>query len=125
MMPERSRLVALLTVALIVAGAWRLYAIVGATPMLGYANQFDMARTSACVGLWPDLPAPARFEAHPQAPLSHYVRRDDPSDECYLSSELAFVAPAVMATPIGKPVDLRRVGVLKAANYGLIDFTTR
>ena len=120
MMPERSRLVALVTVALIVAGAWRLYAIVGATPMLGYANQFDMARTSACVGLWPDLPAPARFEAHPQAPLSHYVRRDDPSDECYLSSELAFVAPAVMATPIGKPVDLRRVGVLKATMLFLL-----
>jgi len=114
MMPERSRFVALLCVALILAGAWRLYAIVGATPMLGYANQFDMARTSACVGLWPDLPAPARFEAHAQAPLSRYVRRDDPSDECYPSSELAFVAPAVMATPIGKPVNLRRVGVLKA-----------
>ncbi|MEO8739228.1 MAG: hypothetical protein ABI537_05945 [Casimicrobiaceae bacterium] len=105
---------ALLTVALIIAGAWRLYAIVGATPMLGYANQFDMARISACVGLWPDLPAPARFEAHPQAPLSRYVRRDDASDECYFSSELALVAPAVMATPVGKPVDLRRAGIFKA-----------
>lgn len=114
MMPERSRLVTLLTVALILAGAWRLYAIVGATPMLGYANQFDMARISACVGLWPDLPAPARYEAHPQAPQSHYVRRDDATDECYLSSELVFAATAVMATPVGKPVDLRRVGILKA-----------
>ena len=114
MMPERSRFVALLTVALIIAGAWRLYAIVGATPMLGYANQFDMARISACVGLWPDLPAPARFEAHPQAPLSRYVRRDDASDECYFSSELASVAPAVMATPVGKPVDFRRAGKFKA-----------
>ena len=38
MMPERSRFVALLCVALILAGAWRLYAIFGATPMLGYAN---------------------------------------------------------------------------------------
>jgi len=113
-MPERSRFVALVAVALIVAGGWRLYAIVAATPMLGYANQFDMARTSACVGLWPDLPAPARFEAHPQAPLSRYIRSDDRSDACYLSSELAFVAPAIAAVPVGKRVDLRRIGVFKA-----------
>jgi hypothetical protein len=113
-MPERSRFVALVAIALIVAGGWRLYAIVAATPMLGYANQFDMARTSACVGLWPDLPAPARFEAHPQAPLSRYTRSDDRSGGCYLSSELAFVAPAIAAVPVGKPVDLRRIGVFKA-----------
>jgi hypothetical protein len=116
MMPERIRFVALLAVALIVVGAWRLAAVVGAAPMLGYANQFDMARTSACVGLWPDLPAPARFEAHPQAPLSRYVRRDDPSDECYLSSVLVFVAPAVLFVAPGHPVDLRWIGALKAAS---------
>jgi hypothetical protein len=114
MMPERSRFVALVAVALIVAGAWRLHTIVGATPMLGYANQYDMARTSACVGLWPDLPAPARFEAHPQAPLSRYVRLDERSDACYPSSELAFVAPAIAAVSVGEAVDLRRIGLFKA-----------
>ena len=38
MMPERKRIVALVALALIVLGAWRIVAVVSATPMLGYAN---------------------------------------------------------------------------------------
>ena len=114
-MPERLRFVALLAFALIAAGAWRLAVVVGASPMLGFANQFDMARTSACIGLWPDLPEPARFAAHPQAPLSRYVRREEPIGECYLSSELVFAAPLRAFTAPGSLVDLRWIGATKAA----------
>ncbi len=105
---------ALLAFALIAAGAWRLAAVVGASPMLGFANQFDMARVSACIGLWPDLPEPARFAAHPQAPLSRYVRFEGASSGCYLSSELVFVAPVRVFTSPGSAVDLRWIGATKA-----------
>jgi hypothetical protein len=116
MMPERSRAVARLAALVLLAlGVWRIAVIVAASPMLGYANQFDMGRTSACFGLWPDLPEPARYEAHPQAPIAHYVRAEPRPAECYRSSELAFVAAALAIAPRDGPVDLRIVGAVKGA----------
>ena len=115
MMPDRSRAVArVLALMLIVLGAWRIAVVVGASPLLGYANQFDMGRTSACFGLWPELPEPARYEAHPQAPLASYVRGERRPAECYPSSELALVALALAVAP-GKSVDLRLIGAVEAA----------
>ncbi len=116
MMPERARAVArLATLLLIVLGAWRIAVIVGATPMLGYANQYDTGRTSACFGIWPDLPEPARYEAHPQAPIAEYVPGETRPAECYPSSELAFVAAALAVAPRDGPIDLRLVGAVKGA----------
>jgi len=113
-MPERSRLVALFAVVLIAAGAWRIFAIIGATPMLGYANQFDMLRTSACVGLWPDRAPPTQLDAHPQAPFARYVRSERRPDDCYLSTELLFVAPVAAMVRPGATIDLRWVGAVKS-----------
>jgi hypothetical protein len=116
MMPERRDAVARLAALILIAlGAWRIAVVVGASPMLGYANQFDMGRTSACFGLWPDLPAPARYEAHPPAPIAQYVRGEARPAECYPSSELAFVATALAIAPRDAPVDLRIVGAIKGA----------
>ena len=115
-MPQRSRAVArLAALALLALGAWRIAVIVAASPMLGYANQFDMGRTSACFGLWPDMPEPARYEAHPQAPIAHYLRAEPRPAECYRSSELAFVAAALAIAPREGPIDLRIVGAVKGA----------
>ena len=105
----------LAALALLLLGAWRIAVIVAASPLLGYANQFDMGRTSACLGLWPDLPEPARYQAHPQAPIAHYVRAEPRPAECYRSSELAFVAAALAIAPRDGPVDLRIVGAVKGA----------
>lgn len=113
-MPERSRFVAPLVIVLIAAGAWRLFAIVGSTPILGYANQYDMGRTSACVGLWPDLPPPTRFQAHPQAPVARYIRGDRHPNECYPSSELLFIAPVAAILAPGATIDIRWIGAAKA-----------
>jgi hypothetical protein len=119
-MPERTRFATLLAFVLIGIGAWRVYAVVGASPLLGYANQFDMRRTSACVGLWPDVPADASLQAHPEAPLARYVRGERRPGECYLSSELLFVAPVAAALTVGDTVDLRVVGAIKAATLVLV-----
>ncbi len=112
-----ARLAALLLLAL---GVWRIAVVVAASPMLGYANQFDMGRTSACFGLWPDLPEPARYEAHPQAPIARYVRGEQRPAECYRSSELALVAVALAIAPRDGPVDLRLVGAVKGAALILV-----
>ena len=114
-----ARLTALL---LLVLGAWRIAVFVAASPMLGYANQFDMGRTSACFGLWPDLPEPARYEAHPQAPIARYVRGEPRPAECYRSSEIAFVAAALAIAPRDGPVDIRLLGVVKGAVLILVAF---
>jgi len=114
-MPERTRFATLLAFVLIGIGAWRVYAVVGATPLLGYANQFDMRRTSACVGLWPDVPTEARLQAHPEAPIARYVRADRRPEDCYWSSELLFVAPVAASLAAGETVDLRVIGAIKGA----------
>ena len=123
MMPERSRAVARVAAFLLLAlGAWRIAVVVGASPMLGYANQFDMGRTSACFGLWPDLPEPARYEAHPQAPIARYVRGEQRPAECYRGSELVFVGTAVAIAPRDRAVDLRIVGAVKGVALILVAF---
>jgi hypothetical protein len=115
-MPQRGRIVVLIALALIGLGAWRIFAVVATTPVLGYANQFDMRRTSACVGLWPAVAESERLKAHPEAPIARYVLGERRPDECYVSSELAFVAGAVaIARMQGGGVDLRVVGAIKAA----------
>ena len=113
-MPERTRYATLLAFVLIGIGAWRVYAVVGAAPVLGYANQFDMGRISACVGLWPDLSPLARLQAHPEAPIARYVGGERLPDGCYWSSELLFVAPVAAILAEGETVDLRVVGAIKA-----------
>ena len=121
-MPERTRFATLLAFVLIGIGALRVYAVVGATPLLGYANQFDMRRISACVGLWPELPPAARLQAHPEAPIARYVRGERRPDECYWSSEILFVAPVAATLAEGETVDLRVIGAIKAATLIVIAF---
>jgi hypothetical protein len=121
-MPERTRFATLLAFVLIGIGAWRVYAVVDATPLLGYANQFDMRRISACVGLWPDLPPAARLQAHPEAPITRYVRGERRPDECYWSSELLFVAPVAATLAEGETIDLRVIGAIKAATLIVVAF---
>ena len=70
------RFALLLSILLLVAGTVRIGWMAGHQPLLGYANQFDMGRTSACFGMWPDLPEPGRYEAHLHAPVARYVEGD-------------------------------------------------
>jgi len=122
MMPDRTRFATLLAFVLIGIGACRVIAVVAATPLLGHANQFDMRRISACVGLWPDVPAAERLQAHPEAPLARFVRGERRPDECYDSSELLFVAPVAAILAPGDAVDLRVIGAIKAVTLVALGF---
>ncbi|MEP6701603.1 MAG: hypothetical protein ABJB04_01350 [Betaproteobacteria bacterium] len=117
-----SRSPLLITLVLLLLGALRIAWMVSHQPLLGYANQYDAGRTSACVGLWPNLPEPDRYEAHLEAPIAQYVEGQPRPAECYASSELVFVALAMTEWKVANltglvksaTMDLRYVGATKA-----------
>lgn len=109
------------TLLLILLGAWRLLSLVTHEPINGYANQFDMARTSACLDLWPAASMNASdsdlVAATAAAPLAQYQIRALPEQPCYYSSEAAFdrVVLWLSALISDAPVlDLRVIGQSKA-----------
>ncbi len=114
---QASHLLRYLTIALLLLGAWRVIALVSASPVIGYANQYDMARTSACLDFWPKTEQPAL--AHVTAPLQHYQIRELGRDGCYVSSEvwidrLALIAAQWLASGHDQTIDLRWIGGSKA-----------
>lgn len=109
------------TLALLLLAALRLAQVVCHAPLAGYANQYDMVRAHACLGLWPEAVAPG--QASPEAPIPQL--RDgavDPAN-CHRSTDVliaqaAFALPRLAAwlkdTPEGEfRVSLRWVGALK------------
>ncbi|HET7844443.1 MAG TPA: hypothetical protein VFL14_09850 [Xanthomonadales bacterium] len=82
---------------LFVAGVLRLALVAWHEPMAGYANQYDTIRSSACLGLWPDVPEAERTQAHPQAPIARHVRGAIDRAGCYPSTTVALAAVARLA----------------------------
>ena len=78
---------------LVLLGLLRAGVLVAHDPLMGYANQYDMIRTSACLGLYPTLKDPTANT--PEAPIAEYKAGGPRSGLCYLSTEVAFDA-AVM-----------------------------
>ena len=84
-----------LSSALLVLGLLRLFTFATHDPLWAYANQYDMARTSACLGLWPANQSGPVDTAHLSAPLNEYRLGGARSDACFPSTEVAVVAAAV------------------------------
>lgn len=77
----------------------RLGFVVAHQPLAGFANQFDMLRTTACLGLEPDSALPAG-SATPQAPVESY-RRDGAIDgNCLPGSEVALAGLAMLVDQV-------------------------
>ncbi len=74
---------------LVMAALARAALLVGHEPLVGYANQYDMLRTSACLGLYPALPEAQRYGATPEAPVAIFTRADRKPEFCYRSTESA------------------------------------
>ncbi|HUL95981.1 MAG TPA: hypothetical protein VLT89_08215 [Usitatibacter sp.] len=87
--------------ALVVLGLARAALLVAHDPLVGYANQYDMIRTSACLGLFPDIAKPRRYEATPQAPLAAYRLENVRADLCYPSTEVAIANAVVFVAQTG------------------------
>jgi hypothetical protein len=103
--------------AFVILGIARAALLVAHDPLVGYGNQYDMIRTSACLGLFPALPEPQRYESHPEAPLPLYKVEAVRQDLCYPSSEIVIAAVTVSLTRAmgiaSEGVKLRWIGFAK------------
>jgi hypothetical protein len=115
------RFLPLLGALLAILGIARMAALVLHDPMLAFANQYDMVRTGACVGLYPDQPK--IDAATPDAPRDRFRMGDPTTGACYLGTEVAFAAALVAARRLqgasGAFRALRPIGILKLALAGL------
>jgi hypothetical protein len=112
--PWPERLLGVACLLLIALGTVRLLGVVLSQPMLGYANQYDMARMSACLDLWPDVPPAEHSLAHQHAPLTAYLDVHDEAARCYPSSTVALAAVAKGLVQAGGAL-----GLLSLENYPL------
>ncbi|HET9470891.1 MAG TPA: hypothetical protein VFO24_07275, partial [Usitatibacter sp.] len=83
--------------ALVVAALARAALVVAHEPVAGYANQHDMLRTSACIGLYPAADAAGGYAPTPQAPVPLYRPGPRRSDQCRLSTEVMVDATVAWA----------------------------
>ncbi|HST00330.1 MAG TPA: hypothetical protein VLJ84_01590, partial [Usitatibacter sp.] len=105
--------------ALVVLGLIRAALLVAHLPIVGYGNQYDMLRTGACLGLFPAIDTPARYERTPDAPIPLYRAEAARPDLCYRSTEVAIdeavVAVAQSANAVSEGVRMRWFGLTKLA----------
>ncbi|QJR12381.1 hypothetical protein DSM104443_03467 [Usitatibacter rugosus] len=103
--------------ALVLAGLARAALLIAHEPIVGYANQYDMARTSACTGLYPAVDVAVRERASPEAPLPLYSLGAPKREGCYPSTEVALTGMTVAAAvAFGAPptqVRLKWIGTVK------------
>ncbi len=81
--------------ACLLAGLWRIGALVAHEPLIALANSYDEVRYSACFGLYPDRPESVPPDRNsPEAPYSRYRFVVAPDPICYWSTELLFQGAA-------------------------------
>jgi hypothetical protein len=96
-MPPAPRLPIVLGLLVVLAAIARMALVVAHEPMLGYGDQADMQRITACLGIHPDVAAPARLLPHPEAPLPLYVSGAVDEEPCSFGSELVIASVAFHA----------------------------
>ena len=120
---ERSVVLKVATTLLLLLAALRMLTLVLHSPVLGYANQYDMLRSSACLDLWPGASAAKLSDAEleiatAKAPIALYQHRVFDRSNCYWSTDVALTAFALVAHRVvdtGSDVDLRWIGATKVA----------
>jgi hypothetical protein len=107
---------------LVLLGILRAGVLVAHDPVMGYANQYDMIRTSACIGLFPAGADPSARS--PDAPIAEYKTGGPRSGQCYLSTEVGIAAAVIgvarMATGERGIIRLNWIGYAK---LGLLAIT--
>lgn len=122
------RTLRVLTAALVLLALARLAAVVLHQPLAGYANQYDMVRTAACIGLWPAGDPAQRTLATPDAPRPAQVLDAPDLQGCYPSTDVALAWLGASAARMldafgydGEPgIGLRVIGAAKATLVALL-----
>jgi hypothetical protein len=92
----------------------RLVFVCSASPIIGYANNLDFFRQSACVGVWASYAVQDRISAHVDSPIDDLVHDGvQISAYCMASSDNVFVWVAARFHPVPAHFNLREVGLLK------------
>ena len=113
--PSRTRSVFnLCSMILILLTAAKMAWVVGGTPLIGYGNNYDFLKQSACTGLWTDNPA-GKIVPSPQRPLPNLILDAEliPA-HCLHSTDNMFSYGIARWHHVGERIDLREVGVSKA-----------
>ena len=93
----------------------KIAAVVFASPMVGYANNYDFVRSSECTGVWSSLDGAVVVPDHltPRTELLYSGRTD--AEGCMASVDNLFVRLARLPHTVGDTFDLREVGGWKLA----------
>ncbi|WP_343578048.1 hypothetical protein [Pseudomonas sp.] len=95
----------------------KIFAVVTASPVIGYANSWDFAREEACFGIWPKYPdGRSKMDANPAGPTNVLIRDGETNGFlCLPSADNVFGHLIGYVRPIGTHVDLRVFGLMRAA----------
>ncbi len=106
---------------LVLIGLLRAGALVAHEPALGYGNQYDMVRTTACVGLYPDKLEPDA--PSPEGPIPIYNLGERRWGICSLSTEVALTAAVMkIARAAGQDRQVFRLKWIGYAKLALLVF---
>ena len=117
------RFIALLAWMIVLAALLRIGFVVLSSPVIGYANNYDFLRTSACTGIWqsdangravtdsPDISRPTRL----------FVYSGDKNKTiCMRTSEVVFSKVVSLWHARGDTVDIREISALKVGLLALV-----
>jgi hypothetical protein len=110
----KKRTLQVITIIVLLLGFMRASGLVLGEPVAAYANQFDMLRTSACLGFWPVVDGDPKASTR-EAPVSHYRLGERDGGNCFPGAETLVAGAAIqVANLLGQdPVDLRWIGGFK------------
>jgi hypothetical protein len=100
---------------LVLLGLLRVGVLVAHDPVIGYGNNYDMVRTTTCVGLHPDKPEPDA--GTPEGPIPLYKMGERRWGMCLLGTEVGLVAATMrIAHAVGadpREFKVRWIGIAK------------
>jgi hypothetical protein len=114
--PTMNRAYKILPWLIFAFAAVKILATVRTSPLIGYANNWDFVRESACYGVWEQYPnGKNKTEANREGPVNPLLYDGDRHPEwCVHVIDNAFIRLILAFHNLGDKIDLRTVGTLKA-----------
>jgi hypothetical protein len=97
--------------------ALKIIATVSSSPLIAYANNWDFARESACYGVWEKYPnGKDKTTFNFEGPVNPLIYDGDTRPEwCARVIDNVFIRSVLAFHKVGDAIDLREIGLLRAA----------